>query len=366
MPPSSEDKPRVRVADVAKRLGLAIGTVSKALHGLSGVSNQTRRKIVECAKEMGYHPDPALSALVAYRHAQRLPSGYSQLAFVTNFQRPDSKWSYVKKFYEGARERGRDFGYEVIDFPLRKNGSSQKEASSILFNRGIKGLIIAPLPTGRAHLNLTWDRFASVAIGKSLARPSLHYVTYDFHHSMRLVLHKLKNLSYSRIGLICWERENARSHHIEIDTYQGEQRRFPHGGADIPPFVARGENYWDNRFRERIREWLQQYSPDVIVTSGILAHYISTSGLLSDQENIGLACYGTTPKSDPTFSGIVQDLEAIGAVAVERLHAQLLRHEFGIPPHPQGTLVQGVWRDGSTVWKQPAPRANTGKRRKAR
>ena len=47
---------KVRMADIAARLGVSVVSVSKALAGKDGVSDQTREKIVEMAREMGYAP----------------------------------------------------------------------------------------------------------------------------------------------------------------------------------------------------------------------------------------------------------------------------------------------------------------------
>ena len=44
----------VRMADIAERLGVSIVSVSKALAGKSGVSEEMRAKIEETAQEMGY------------------------------------------------------------------------------------------------------------------------------------------------------------------------------------------------------------------------------------------------------------------------------------------------------------------------
>ena len=43
----------VRMADIAERLGVSIVSVSKALAGKSGVSEEMRAKIEETAQEMG-------------------------------------------------------------------------------------------------------------------------------------------------------------------------------------------------------------------------------------------------------------------------------------------------------------------------
>ncbi len=47
---------KVRMADIAQRLGVSVVSVSKALAGKEGVSEQTRARIVETARQMGYVP----------------------------------------------------------------------------------------------------------------------------------------------------------------------------------------------------------------------------------------------------------------------------------------------------------------------
>ena len=44
----------VRMADIAKRLGISTVSVSKGLAGKDGVSEAMRAKILAAAKEMGY------------------------------------------------------------------------------------------------------------------------------------------------------------------------------------------------------------------------------------------------------------------------------------------------------------------------
>lgn len=47
---------KVRMADLAEELGVSVVSVSKALSGQSGVSEETREKILELARERGYVP----------------------------------------------------------------------------------------------------------------------------------------------------------------------------------------------------------------------------------------------------------------------------------------------------------------------
>lgn len=47
---------KVRMADIAQQLGISVVSVSKALSGQAGVSEETRTKILNIAREMGYVP----------------------------------------------------------------------------------------------------------------------------------------------------------------------------------------------------------------------------------------------------------------------------------------------------------------------
>ncbi len=50
-------KKPARIVDIAQKLDLNLSTVSKALNNKPGVSDKTRKLIVETAKEMGYRPN---------------------------------------------------------------------------------------------------------------------------------------------------------------------------------------------------------------------------------------------------------------------------------------------------------------------
>jgi DNA-binding LacI/PurR family transcriptional regulator len=58
---------RATIADIAKRAGVSKVAVSYALRGQPGVSETTRRRVLELATEMGWHPNSAARALSAAR-----------------------------------------------------------------------------------------------------------------------------------------------------------------------------------------------------------------------------------------------------------------------------------------------------------
>ena len=59
--------PRVTIATLAERLGVSKASVSYALNGQPGVSEQTRERVVALANELGWHPSSAARALSRQR-----------------------------------------------------------------------------------------------------------------------------------------------------------------------------------------------------------------------------------------------------------------------------------------------------------
>jgi LacI family transcriptional regulator len=53
----------VTIRDIAKKLDLSIGAVSRALDGYSDISEETRQRVIQVAQEMGYVPNQAARQL---------------------------------------------------------------------------------------------------------------------------------------------------------------------------------------------------------------------------------------------------------------------------------------------------------------
>src|SRR4030042_5247172 len=53
----------VTIREIAKNLNLSIGAVSRALDGYSDISEETRLRVIQAAREMGYVPNRAARQL---------------------------------------------------------------------------------------------------------------------------------------------------------------------------------------------------------------------------------------------------------------------------------------------------------------
>ena len=81
-------KKKVKLEDIAEKLGVSIVTVSNALKGKKGVSEQMREKIMRTAEQMGYHSVPKekkahnsyiIGVAVAEKYVKEFPSFYMDI-----------------------------------------------------------------------------------------------------------------------------------------------------------------------------------------------------------------------------------------------------------------------------------------------
>jgi len=340
---------KVRIEDIARRAGVTKATVSLALRDRAGVSEALRGRLKALAAEMGYSPDPALSALASYRMANRAPSDFHVIPFLTNHRTPEG-WMKEVRFYraifEGARDCGRKLGYLVENFWMKQ--ARPERVAQILQARGIRGLLLAPTPFPVGHLRLDWSAFASVATSFSVTKPLTHYAVPNMYQGMSVLWHHAWHLGYRRPGLAIPENYNRRGRYRWLASHLVEQRIRPTPGAPVAPLIFAGDDPDPRAFLR----WFRKERPDVIfcICPEVVAGVLAGAGL-SVPGDVGLASLEVfDPESE--WSGINQHPYEIGAAAMEMLHSLILTGSIGIPSRRRGVFVEATWHPGSSLRKQ--------------
>ena len=338
-------KKPVTLADIAKKAGVSVMTVSRALRKQANISAETQKRIQEIAEAVGYRPNPLVSALMTYRRAAKPVRSHLNIGFLTNFPARDG-WKVSKlyeEFYQGVVESADRHGYGVEIFWMREAGMTSERMNQILLTRSIHGLVIAPLPVAQGHMHLDWEQFCAVTIGYSLARPLLHRAVNHQFRSMRLAMRHLKKLGYRRLGLALPASLNERVDRQWVGSFLVERLRFDSSQA-LPLFVI-DDAEWNF---ENFRAWYQENRPDVIIShEEVVLDWLRTMRV-NVPEEVGFVHLNCADKSGP-FAGIYQNGPAVGAVAVDFLIGMIQRNERGIPVLPHSILVEGTWVEGRTV-----------------
>ncbi len=338
---------RVTLRDIAQASGVHFATVSRALRGDPQVGAETTRNVRLKAEEMGYRPDPMLTALSAYRAQIKKPEYRATIAWVVNDfkRRVWSEYVVFKQYFQGARERAAQLGYRLEEFWLREPGITPKRASSILHSRGVSGLILVPQPRPKMRVRLEWEYFSAVALGYTTARPQLNMVANHHFHSMMTAVRRIRTLGYRRIGLALDRRHDTRSDHSWTGAFLSQQQFWPvENWIPVLSVTGIGSN--------QIHEWLKTYRPDAVISYPALAGQLEALGYRIPQD-LGFAAYGRNDEGvHRSVAGIDENATLTGYAAMDLLAGMIQRGERGVPKVRQCLLVEGSWHEGETLRPQ--------------
>lgn len=179
-----------RIEDVARHAGVSTATVSRALRGLPNVSLETRERVTQVARELGY---------VASRSAARLATGRTlAVAVLAPFL---ERWFYSHAV-AGIETELRQSGMDALLVGLSEPDDVERDdfAASTLRGR-VDAVIVLTLPlTGRELDEVRALSLPTVYIGAAVA--GAMSVRVDDVAVARLATEHLIRLGHSRIAFI--------------------------------------------------------------------------------------------------------------------------------------------------------------------
>jgi len=127
---------RVGVYDIARLAKVSIGTVDRALHGRAGIKVETRKRVLQVARQLRYTPNPA---------ARMLAVGHAPLCFGVCIPRE------IHYFYDQVRDgilaearRFESLGVSVNYDPVPRLGAGEVEHVRDMLGHDIRALIVSP------------------------------------------------------------------------------------------------------------------------------------------------------------------------------------------------------------------------------
>jgi DNA-binding LacI/PurR family transcriptional regulator len=346
--------PIQNLAAIAAEAGVSRMTVSRALRNARGVDPATRERILAAVEKVGWRPNPMVSAFMSYVRTKRAPNEAGVLAYLTDEITREGRRSldFYRRFYNGAVERANSRGYRLEVFKLRERGMTDRRLSDVLYARGIRGVVVSPMSSSHAHLNLDWNKFSAAAIGYSLLKPVLSRSTNDQYGTMLLALRELRRLGYERIALALPQANDARVYyHWTAGFYSHHARYYP---KDKP--LLHYPPVWRD---DAAMAWLRKTQPQVLVTTSrdLLPRLVNAG--FDIPRKMGFVNLDWSPDLAPA-SGVDQIAEEVGGSAVDIVVEQINKNESGIPLFPKTVLLTGKWVTGSTVLNlKETPRGKT-------
>jgi LacI family transcriptional regulator len=199
------------IKELARKLGVSPATVSRALADNSRISQETRERVQEAAREAGYVPNRAARALVTGK-------GSGFVGLVLSDPGYGREHSYLGEFVQGL---GQGFSEQGIDLFLAFVPDGQSEMQvirNIVSSRRADGLVLGRTTEADPRVAyLLAQRFPFVAHGRTdLEKAPFDWLDTDGAAAFAEGFRLLNDLGHRRFGLVSIEEPMTfRQHRVE-------------------------------------------------------------------------------------------------------------------------------------------------------
>lgn len=185
----------MNIRDLAKHLGVSIGTVSRALNGKPRVDEALRKRIIDAAREFGYSPS------FAGRSLRKGSSGMVAMMLPTSSGAISGDTIFMP-VVEGLR---RHFLAEGIDLFVGFDNPDTSDVTSLhrAMERSLfEGVVIADILQNDPRLTyLQEKRVPFVAFGRSETEGEYAWIDLDFETATHEAVKRLRGQGHTRIAL---------------------------------------------------------------------------------------------------------------------------------------------------------------------
>jgi LacI family repressor for deo operon, udp, cdd, tsx, nupC, and nupG len=177
------------IEDVARRAGVSIATVSRALRGLPDVATATRDRVLTAAADLNY---------VASPFAARLASGRTAtVGLVVPFV---NRW-FFSEVINTVEAELRRAGFDLLLYNLGDQAGRARFFEEMPMRKRVDGVIIASLILEEAEFSALQELNRPVAL-LGIEREGLLSAAIDDVASARMAVEHLVKIGHRRIGLI--------------------------------------------------------------------------------------------------------------------------------------------------------------------
>jgi len=178
----------VTIKDIARELGLSVNTVSRALNGKPDVNPQTKKRIEEAARRLGYIPNSVARSLVAGRS---LTIGLIVADVVNPFS---------GKIIRGVEETARLNGYSTILANANEQDEDEQKAVQVMRSKRVDGMLIHPVQASHQHIaQLRRDHIPFVLLNRYFDEIDAYCVLVNNQRGAYLAVRHLIELGHARI-----------------------------------------------------------------------------------------------------------------------------------------------------------------------
>lgn len=179
----------ITIKELSRRLGISVSTVSKSLNDYPDVSPETRNRVLEMARELGYHPTRAARSLRRGRTDKIGLLVNNPLPFVGE---------YIAEIISGAALTAEQLGNNLVLYT--RAVTHPDELKRICRGREVDGLMLIFAPSEEVVAVLEQENMPFVVFGRRVEHPGVSFVAVDNRAGAFALTQHLIEQGHERIG----------------------------------------------------------------------------------------------------------------------------------------------------------------------
>ena len=300
------------IGDVARRAAVSTATVSRVLAGVGGARPDTRDRVLDAARELGYRPSGIARSL-------KLRTTRTLGLIITDIENP-----FFPQLVGAVEDVAREHGYALLLCNAADDPDREAAYLDLLVDRRVDGVVIAVSGLGARHGEWLAEPPLPVVLVNTAA-PGLPHasITSDNVDGGRQAAAHLLDLGHRRIGVLTASPRNAAA----PDRVAGAQLAFKDRGLDPDsiaivvdePGVEGGEAALCRLLVEAPETTGVVAYNDLMAIGAMRAVRATGRTVPDDFSVVGFDDVAIAAYTDPPLTTIAQDIGDLGRRAVERL-----------------------------------------------
>ncbi len=221
---------RATARQVAERAGVSRTTVSFVLNNVSGmrISEETRQRVLEAARDLNYHPDAT---------ARRMVTGRTRVIGFVLRQTADQVYAdrLLPQMLGGISRAAAAQGFHVLFEPIPPDNSAGAY-SRLIRERHVDGIILSGPRLDDLEVLTIHGEGAFIVLVGQLPGSNIPYVDVDNIGGAQLAVQHLISLGHTRIGIVT---NAASAYTASADRLEGYRQALASAGIDYAEGLVR-------------------------------------------------------------------------------------------------------------------------------
>lgn len=214
---------RVTIYDVAKEADVSLATVSRVINGSDVVKSQTKTRVEEAIKKLGYKPNAIAQGLAL--------SKTTTIGLII----PEAGFTYTGQVINGLLDVAKIYNYNIMLHTITDGISDVEKIIDVVIKSRVDGVIIYSDKIMEDSISLLNDySIPIVVIGNRISHDTICSVFVDFEKAIYELCSKYIKKGVTDIAIL----EDRKNMNTSKQMLAGAKRAFKDAGLDYDNFVA--------------------------------------------------------------------------------------------------------------------------------